>query len=85
MSLLNGNSVVFAVGRISSTKRDAASRSASIFGLSSPSQMSGDGVVRLAPLLGWRNVNLADLVRVVLPANIPVMILGRHCAARKFS
>jgi predicted NBD/HSP70 family sugar kinase len=43
------------------------------FGLSSPSQMSGDGVVRLAPLLGWRNVNLADLVRVVLPANIPVM------------
>ncbi len=43
------------------------------FGLSSPSQMSGDGVVRVAPLLGWRDVNLAELVRAALPVNIPVM------------
>lgn len=43
------------------------------FGLSSPSQMSGDGVVRLAPLLGWRDVNLVDLVRTVLPTNMPVV------------
>ena len=31
------------------------------FGLSSPSQMSGDGVVRVAPLLGWRDINPADM------------------------
>jgi predicted NBD/HSP70 family sugar kinase len=43
------------------------------FGLSSPSQMSGDGVVRVAPLLGWRDVNPAERVRAVLPAGIPVM------------
>jgi predicted NBD/HSP70 family sugar kinase len=43
------------------------------FGLSSPSQMSGDGVVRVAPLLGWREVNPAERVRAVLPAGIPVM------------
>ena len=35
--------------------------------------MSGDGVVRVAPLLGWRDVNPAERVRAVLPAGIPVM------------
>jgi predicted NBD/HSP70 family sugar kinase len=43
------------------------------FGLSSPSQMSGDGVVRVAPLLGWRDVNPAERMRAVLPAGILVM------------
>ena len=43
------------------------------FGLSSPSQMSGDGVVRVAPLLGWRDVNPAERMRAVLPTGIPVM------------
>ncbi len=43
------------------------------FGLSSPSQMTGDGVVRVAPLIGWRNVNLAGLVRAVLPIGVPVI------------
>ncbi len=43
------------------------------FGLSSPSQMSGDGVVRVAPLLGWRDVNPAERLRAALPAGIPVM------------
>src|ERR1700722_11148414 len=43
------------------------------FGLSSPSQMSSDGVVRVAPLLGWRDVNPAERVRAVLPAGIPAI------------
>jgi predicted NBD/HSP70 family sugar kinase len=43
------------------------------FGLSSPSQMSSDGVVRVAPLLGWRDVNPAERVRALLPAGIPAI------------
>ena len=43
------------------------------FGLSSPSQMSDDGVARVAPLLGWRDVNLAERLRAALPVGAPVI------------
>ncbi|MGO9422104.1 ROK family protein [Roseiarcus sp.] len=43
------------------------------FGLSSPSQMSDEGVVQIAPLLGWRNVNLVERLRAILPPGMPVM------------
>jgi len=43
-------------------------------GLASPSQMDRRGVVRLAPLLGWREVDLAELVRAALPMPLPVMV-----------
>ncbi|WP_192179737.1 ROK family protein [Mesorhizobium amorphae] len=43
------------------------------FGVSTPAQMDKHGLVRLAPLLGWRNVHLAELVRDVLPLRVPVL------------
>jgi predicted NBD/HSP70 family sugar kinase len=42
-------------------------------GVATPSQMDGQGRVRLAPLLGWREVDLADLVRAQLPVRVPVL------------
>jgi predicted NBD/HSP70 family sugar kinase len=36
--------------------------------------MGRGGVVRWAPLLGWRDVDLADLVREALPVPMPVMV-----------
>jgi predicted NBD/HSP70 family sugar kinase len=44
------------------------------FGISTPSQLSRDGNVRIAPLLGWKNVNLVDLARDHLPAKVPVVV-----------
>ena len=52
---------------------DTARRRCEGFGLSSPSQMSSDGMVRVAPLLGWRDVNLAEQVRAALPSDMPVV------------
>ncbi|UVK41315.1 ROK family transcriptional regulator [Mesorhizobium sp. AR10] len=43
------------------------------FGVSTPAQMDKHGLVRLAPLLGWRNVHLAELVRDALPLRVPVL------------
>ena len=43
-------------------------------GLATPSQMDRNGVVRVAPLLGWANVDLIELVRQALPAPVPVMV-----------
>lgn len=43
------------------------------FGVATPSHMDRNGTIRLAPLLGWRNVPLADLVRARLPLQIPVL------------
>jgi len=43
------------------------------FGVSTPSQMDKRGLVRLAPLLGWRDVQLAELVRDTLPVRVPVL------------
>ncbi|TJW06533.1 MAG: ROK family transcriptional regulator [Mesorhizobium sp.] len=42
-------------------------------GVSTPAQMDKNGFVRLAPLLGWRNVHLAELVRDALPIRVPVL------------
>ena len=43
------------------------------FGVSTPAQMDRHGLVRLAPLLGWRDVQLAELVRDALPVRVPVL------------
>jgi predicted NBD/HSP70 family sugar kinase len=42
-------------------------------GVSTPAQMDKNGFVRLAPLLGWRDVHLAELVREALPIRVPVL------------
>jgi len=44
------------------------------FGVSTPAQMDKHGFVRLAPLLGWQNVQLAELVRDALPLRVPVLV-----------
>lgn len=43
-------------------------------GISTPSQLSRDGTIHLAPLLGWKNVNLVELARNELPVKVPVMV-----------
>jgi predicted NBD/HSP70 family sugar kinase len=43
------------------------------FGVSIPAQMDRHGLVRLAPLLGWQDVNIAEMVRQALPISVPVM------------
>ncbi|URK86383.1 ROK family transcriptional regulator (plasmid) [Rhizobium sp. RCAM05350] len=42
------------------------------FGISTPAQMDRNGLVRLAPLLGWRDVNLVELAQARLPIRVPV-------------
>jgi predicted NBD/HSP70 family sugar kinase len=43
------------------------------FGVSIPAHMDRNGFVRLAPLLGWRDLPLADLVKGALPVQVPVL------------
>ena len=43
------------------------------FGIATPAQMDRHGFVRLAPLLGWENVQLAELMRDALPVAVPVV------------
>lgn len=43
------------------------------FGIATPAQMDRHGFVRLAPLLGWENVQLAALMRDALPVSVPVV------------
>jgi predicted NBD/HSP70 family sugar kinase len=43
------------------------------FGVSIPGQMDKRGSVRLAPLLGWQDVAIADMIREALPIAVPVM------------
>jgi predicted NBD/HSP70 family sugar kinase len=43
------------------------------FGVSIPAQMDRSGFVRLAPLLGWQDLSLADHVRRALPVQVPVL------------
>jgi predicted NBD/HSP70 family sugar kinase len=43
-------------------------------GLSAPAQMDRRGRVRVAPLLGWRDVDLAALTREALPIKVPCMV-----------
>jgi predicted NBD/HSP70 family sugar kinase len=42
-------------------------------GVSIPAQMDKRGLVRLAPLLGWRDVDIAGMIRRALPIPVPVM------------
>lgn len=44
------------------------------FGISTPSQMSKNGFIRLAPLLGWQDVNLVEVVRSRLPIRVPITV-----------
>ncbi len=43
-------------------------------GFSAPAQMDREGRVLTAPLLGWRDVDLAAIARTVLPVDMPVMV-----------
>ncbi|RIY02847.1 ROK family transcriptional regulator [Aureimonas flava] len=43
------------------------------FGIAIPAQMERSGRVRNAPLLGWRDVHPAALMRAHLPASVPVV------------
>lgn len=43
------------------------------FGIATPAQMDRHGFVRLAPLLGWENVQLTTLMRDALPVSVPVV------------
>lgn len=43
-------------------------------GIATPAQMDRSGLIRLAPLLGWRAVDLAELARPALPASWPIMV-----------
>ena len=42
-------------------------------GVSAPAQMNKSGYIREAPLLGWRNLYPAEMVRHVLPVAVPVL------------
>lgn len=44
------------------------------FGLSAPVQMDRQGWVRIAPLLGWRDVDLAQVTRSALPIALPATV-----------
>jgi predicted NBD/HSP70 family sugar kinase len=43
------------------------------FGVSIPAHMDKNGSVRLAPLLGWRDLALTELVKDALPVPVPVL------------
>ena len=43
-------------------------------GISTPAQLTLDGAVHFAPLLGWKNVNLTEIAERHLPGNIPVRV-----------
>lgn len=43
-------------------------------GVAVPAQMDRKGLINIAPLLGWRNIQLADLARAAVPAQMPVMV-----------
>ncbi len=43
-------------------------------GLTCPAQMDRNGRVSLAPILGWKDVDLAALMRAALPIDVPIMI-----------
>jgi predicted NBD/HSP70 family sugar kinase len=43
------------------------------FGVSTPAQMDRRGIVRSAPLLGWHDINLVEIVRAALPFQAPVV------------
>jgi predicted NBD/HSP70 family sugar kinase len=44
------------------------------FGLSAPAQMDAHGRISVAPLLGWKDVNFAQLARAALPIDVPIIV-----------
>lgn len=43
-------------------------------GLSAPAHIASNGFVSLAPLIGWRNVDLARIARANLPVPVPIVV-----------
>lgn len=43
-------------------------------GLAAPAHISSQGFLSLAPLIGWRNVDLAQVARTALPVPVPVIV-----------
>lgn len=43
-------------------------------GLSAPAHIASNGFVSLAPLMGWRDVDLARIARAELPVAVPIVI-----------
>ncbi|MCB1498742.1 MAG: ROK family protein [Bauldia sp.] len=43
-------------------------------GISAPAHISAGGFVRLAPLIGWKNIDLAQIVRREVPVPVPVAV-----------
>lgn len=44
------------------------------FGLAVPGQLDRSGAIALAPILGWRNEDIAAITREVLPIDAPIMV-----------
>lgn len=43
-------------------------------GLSVPAHIYGEGIVAIAPLIGWQNIPLGEIARGILPLNVPVTV-----------
>ena len=43
-------------------------------GVSAPMHIRPDGLVSVAPLIGWRNIQLVKHIEAALPFNVPIMI-----------
>ncbi len=43
-------------------------------GISAPMHIRPDGMVSLAPLIGWRNIPLIEIAAAALPLRVPIMI-----------
>ncbi|MBC2835926.1 ROK family transcriptional regulator [Paragemmobacter straminiformis] len=43
-------------------------------GLSVPAHIYGEGIVAIAPLIGWQNIPLGEIARSLLPLNVPVTV-----------
>ncbi|WP_288077152.1 ROK family transcriptional regulator [Shinella sp.] len=69
-----GTAVAQAVGRAFESLSPERLERCEGIGVAAPAQMDRHGRVRVAPLLGWENVQLADLVRAALPVPLPVLV-----------
>ena len=73
-SLTPGEAVALAVAQAFADLPPARRARCEGLGLSIPAQIDGHGRVRVAPLLGWREVALVDLALRALPVEVPVMV-----------
>ncbi|HEY0122125.1 MAG TPA: ROK family transcriptional regulator [Rhizobium sp.] len=44
------------------------------FGISTPAHIRPDGIVTLAPIIGWRDVPLKEIGRAAFPAEVPIVV-----------